>query len=56
LSVSRLIANRLAERSELPRDLLDVRDFICTALKPASKVRPARAKAKTKATAADTET
>lgn len=49
LSVSRLIANRLAERGELPRDLLDVRDFICTALKPASKARTARAKATPKA-------
>lgn len=55
LSVSRLIANRLAERGELPRDLLDVRDFICTALKPASKVRTVRAKAKTKAPAVDSE-
>jgi hypothetical protein len=46
LSVARLIANKLAERGEVPRDLLDVRDFICFTLKPASKARAARVKPK----------
>ena len=40
LSVARLIANKLAEQGEVPRDLLDVRDFIVFTMKPASKARP----------------
>lgn len=40
LSVARLIANKLSERGEVPRDLLDVRDFIVFTLKPASKTGP----------------
>lgn len=40
LSVARLIANRLAEQGEVPRDLLDVRDFIVFTMKPASKAPP----------------
>jgi hypothetical protein len=37
LSVARLIANKLAELGEVPRDLMDVRDFIVFTMKPASK-------------------
>jgi hypothetical protein len=40
LSVARLIANKLVERGEVPRDLLDVRDFIVFTMKPVSKARP----------------
>jgi hypothetical protein len=40
LSVARLIANKLAEQGEVPRDLMDVRDFIVFTMKPASKARP----------------
>jgi hypothetical protein len=40
LSVTRLIANKLAEQGEAPRDLMDVRDFIIFTLKPAPKARP----------------
>ena len=40
LSVARLIANKLAEQGEVPRDLLDVRDFIVFTMKPVSKTPP----------------
>lgn len=40
LSVARLIANKLSEQGEAPRDLLDVRSFIIFTMKPASKARP----------------
>jgi hypothetical protein len=39
LSVARLVANKLAEQGEVPRDLLDVRDFIVFTRKPTPKVR-----------------
>jgi hypothetical protein len=39
LSVARLIANKLAEQGEVPRDLMDVRHFIIFTLKPTPKVR-----------------
>jgi hypothetical protein len=39
LSVARLIANKLAEQGEVPRDLLDVRDFIVFTMKPTPKAR-----------------
>ena len=42
LSVARLIANKLAEQGEVPRDLMDVRSFIVLTMKPASKARPKR--------------
>jgi hypothetical protein len=45
LSVARLVANKLAEQGEVPRDLADVRDFIIFTLKPTPK---AKAKAKPK--------
>ena len=37
LSVARLVANKLAEQGEVPRDLWDVRDFIAFTLKPTPK-------------------
>ena len=40
LSVARLIANKLTEQGEVPRDLIDVRNFIVFTMKPASKARP----------------
>jgi hypothetical protein len=39
LSVARLVANKLAEQGEVPRDLMDVRDFIIFTLKPTPKAR-----------------
>lgn len=39
LSLSRLIANKLAEQGEVPRDLWDVRDFIVFTLKPVPKAK-----------------
>jgi hypothetical protein len=45
LSVARLIANKLSEQGETPRDLIDVRNFIVFSMKPVSKARsksPAR--------------
>jgi hypothetical protein len=39
LSIARLIANKLAEQGEVPRDLMDVRDFIVFTLKPTPKAR-----------------
>jgi hypothetical protein len=50
LGVVRLIANKLSEHGELPRDLFDVRDFITLTLKPVpkKKAKPAKpAKPKT---------
>lgn len=37
LSVARLLANQLASHGEVPRDLLDVRDFVVVSLKPVPK-------------------
>jgi hypothetical protein len=48
LSVARLLANQLASHGEVPRDLLDVRDFVVVSLKPAPKA-PAATKASKKA-------
>ncbi len=53
LGVARFIANQLAEQGELPRDLLDTRDFIVTTLK--TKARPPRAKPKAAKAAKKTE-
>ena len=39
LSVARLIANKLAEQGEVPRDLWDVRNFIVFTLKPVPKAK-----------------
>ena len=39
LSVARLIANKMAEQGEIPRDLWDVRDFIVFTLKPVPKAK-----------------
>lgn len=44
LGVVRLIANKLSEHGELPRDLFDVRDFITLTLKPVAKKKPKPAK------------
>lgn len=53
-SVARLIANKLAEQGEVPRDLFDVREFVCFTLKPVAKARVSRAKPKaTRARASD---
>jgi hypothetical protein len=41
LRMARQVANRLAEQGEVPRDLLEVRDFVGFALKR----RPSRARA-----------
>ena len=46
LSIARLIANKLAEQGEVPRDLFDARDFIVQTLKPIPKGKLARDKAK----------
>jgi hypothetical protein len=46
LGIARLIANKLAEQGEVPRDLLDVRDFMACTLKAAPKVRATRENAK----------
>jgi hypothetical protein len=40
LSMARLVANKLAEQGEVPRDLLDVRDFVVFTMKPTPKGRP----------------
>lgn len=42
LSVARLVANKLAEQGEVPRDLWDVRDFIVFTLKPVPKAKTAK--------------
>lgn len=46
LGGARLVANKLAENGEVPRDLLDVRDFIVFTLKAQGAPRPARSSAK----------
>ena len=38
--MARLVANKLAEQGEVPRDLLDVRDFVVFTMKPTPKGRP----------------
>jgi hypothetical protein len=48
LAITRVIAKKLGEKNEVPRDLLDVLDFIRTAHKPATKVRVTSAKASKK--------
>jgi hypothetical protein len=45
LGIARLIANKLAERGEVPRDLLDIRDFMAFTLKPAPKAQATRGNA-----------
>lgn len=49
LSVARLLANQLASHGEVPRDLLDVRDFVVVSSKPAPKGQAAGAKPSKKA-------
>jgi hypothetical protein len=49
LSIARLVANQLASHGEVPRDLLDVRDFIVISLKPVAKSPSTTAKAPKKA-------
>jgi hypothetical protein len=44
LAVVRIVANKLSEHGELPRDLFDVRDFITLTLKPAPKKKAKPAK------------
>ncbi len=44
LAIVRVIANKLSEHGELPRDLFDVRDFITLTLKPAPKKKSKAAK------------
>jgi hypothetical protein len=44
LTATRLVVKKLTEQGEVPRDLLDVHDFIRFTLKPASKVRLASSK------------
>jgi hypothetical protein len=46
LNGARFVANKLAEHHELSRDMLDVRDFIVLTVRPPSKARAVRAKAK----------
>ena len=46
LAVARVVTKKLGEQGEVPRDLLDVLDFMCLSLKPGAKVRPASAKQK----------
>jgi hypothetical protein len=46
LAVAHQIANKLADRGQIPRDLMDVHDFIRFTLGPASSAKPARVKAK----------
>lgn len=40
LGLARSLARKLAEHGEAPRDLLDVRDFMCVTLAPARGVEP----------------
>jgi hypothetical protein len=42
LSIARLVANKLAEQGEIPRDLWDVRDFMAFTLKPSPKGKSAK--------------
>ncbi len=44
LAVARVIARKLTDQNELPRDLLDIHDFIRVTLKPAPKARAGSAK------------
>jgi hypothetical protein len=44
LAAVRLVANKLSEHGELPRDLFDVRDFITLTLKPVPKKKAKTAK------------
>jgi hypothetical protein len=44
LNLARSIGNKLTEQGEVPRDLLDVRDFIVMTLKPIPKPRVVREK------------
>jgi hypothetical protein len=44
LAVVRMVANKLSEHGELPRDLFDVRDFITLTLKPIPKKKAKPAK------------
>jgi len=44
LAVVRLVANKLSEHGELPRDLFDVRDFITLTMKPVPKKKVKAAK------------
>ena len=46
LAVARLVAKKLAEQGEVTRDLLDVVDFMCFTLKPVTKARVAKGKAR----------
>jgi len=55
LSVSRLVANKLAEQGEIPRDLWDVRDFMVFTLRPTPKARVTKKTAPPPAPADDDE-
>lgn len=55
LAVARAIARKLTDHNEVPRDLLDVHDFIRVTLRPASKARVTNAKVSSKATTSDTD-
>jgi hypothetical protein len=55
VTAARLIANKLAEHGEVPRDLLDVHDFIRLTLKPVVGPRRIKAKPKAKAKAEEAE-
>jgi len=46
LAVARVVTKKLGEQGEVPRDLLDVLDFMCLSLQPGTKVRPVSAKQK----------
>ena len=52
LSVARLVANKLKEQNQEPRDLLDVYDFIRLTSGPATKARVPAAKGRVKAASA----
>jgi len=49
LAVARVLAKKLTDQNEVPRDLLDIHDFIRVTLKPAPKARVVSAKASTRA-------
>jgi hypothetical protein len=53
LSVARQLANQLASHGEVPRDLLDVRDFVVTSLKPVPKAPAAKSARKPEADTSD---
>ncbi len=55
LAVSRIIAKKLTEQGEVPRDLLDVHDFIRSTLKAAPKVRVAIARSSARSGAPEAE-